>query len=61
MATVADTIRAEIARLEAELAALPVEAHTLEVSVWEKIKAFLHAGGNTAPTVANPPVVPPVA
>lgn len=59
---VADTIRAEIARLEAELAALPAEAHTLEQEVWARIKAFFHANpAAAAPTVVNPPVAPPTA
>jgi hypothetical protein len=40
MATVRETIEAEIARLQAELAAIPVEAHSLEQEVWAKIKAF---------------------
>ena len=62
MATVSDTIKAEIARLDAELAALPVEAHTLEQEVWARIKAFFHANpAAAAPTVVNPPVVPPAA
>ena len=54
MATVRETIEADIAKLQAELLALPVEAHDLEVSVWAKIKAFFHAN----PAAAAPPVPP---
>ena len=54
MATVKETLEAEIAKLQSELAALPAEAHALEVSVWAKIKAFFHAN----PAAASPPVPP---
>lgn len=59
--TVKEAIEAEITRLQAELAALPVEAHTLEQEVWARIKAFFHANpAAAAPTVVNPPVPPVV-
>ena len=63
--TVADSIRAEIARLEAELAALPAEAHNLETEVWAKIKAFFHQNPSAAaaPELGQPassaPAAPP--
>lgn len=53
--TVKESIEAEIAKLQAELAALPAEAHTLEVSVWAKIKAFFHAKPEAAAPTSTPP------
>jgi hypothetical protein len=68
---VKEEIQAKIAALEAELAAIPAEAHTLEQSAWERIKSFFHANpAAAAPTVSNPsptvdnataPVAPPAA
>ena len=60
MATVKETLEAEIVKLQAELAALPTEMHTIEASLWVKIKAFFHANpAAAAPAVASP-LVPPV-
>ena len=48
-------LKDEVVRLEAELAALPVEVHTLEQSVWERIKTFFgHADAPTNPPPAAP-------
>ena len=57
--TVKEQLEAEIAKLQAELAALPSEFHNIEVEVWAKIKAFFHA--NPAAAAPTPPAVPPVA
>ena len=38
--TVKEALEAEIAKLQAELAALPVEVHAIEQSTWEKINEF---------------------
>lgn len=56
MATVRQEIEDKIAALQAELAALPEEAHSLEAEVWARIKAFFHA--NPAAAAPNPPAPP---
>lgn len=59
MATVKETLEAEIAKLQSELAALPEEAHALEVSVWAKLKAFFYHNPPAPPAPEPLPPVPP--
>ena len=56
-----DAAKAEVTKIEAEIAAIPSEFHTFEAEVWAKIKSYFHANpAAAAPTVVNP-TVPPVA
>ena len=56
MATVIDDLnaklaaaKAEVAKIEGEIAAIPVEVHTLEQEVWQKIKDFFNPPPAPAP------------
>ena len=54
--------KAEVARVEAEIAAIPTAFHTWETKVWNEVKAFFHANPSAAaptPAPTVPPVVPP--
>jgi hypothetical protein len=56
--TVKEYLQAEIAKLQAELDALPADIHTMEQDLWVKIKAFFHANPSSAapiPTSLTPP------
>ncbi len=51
--------KAEVAKIESQISALPSRFHTWEVEAWAEVKAFFHANpAAAAPTPA--PTVSPV-